>query len=394
MPWKETTIMEQKIEFICEWRTGKYNITELCKVFEISRPTAYKLISRFEEKGYEGLRELSKKPQTIHPNATGEKVVNSLLKLKEKHKLWGAKKLRVLLFNEYSESEIPSVVTLHNLLKKHGLVNPQKRLRRVKPVYPIFDPKTCNEVWSADYKGKFLMGNKIYCHPLTIADSKSRYLFTAKGHYKENLASAKAEFTKVFRIYGIPKQLHTDNGSPFGSVRAIQRFTRLSYWFIDLGIMPVFSDPAHPEQNGRHERMHRDLKASCASPSSFDLKAQQRSLNRFVKEYNHVRPHEALDMKTPASVHDFSNRPFPERIPSFDYNGEMRVLKVTKNGAIRWKSYYWVYLTAALKGKYVGILELGNGIWKVFYRDVFLGYFNENELRNKESSTRLETNLV
>ena len=393
MPWKETTTMEQKIEFICEWRTGKYTITELCKNFEISRPTAYKLIDRFEKQGYEGLREQSRMPRR-YPNETNENIIKSILKLKAKHSLWGAKKIKKLLFNEFTREQIPSVVTIHNILKKNGLVCPQKRLRRVKPVYPIFDPKECNEVWSADYKGKFLMGNKIYCHPLTIADSRSRFLFTAKGHYQETLKSAKAEFTRIFRIYGIPQQIHTDNGSPFGSVRAIQRFTQLSYWFIELGIMPVFSDPAHPEQNGRHERMHRDLKAACAKPAAYDLKAQQRRLNHFVKEYNNIRPHEALGFETPASVHNFSTRPFPERIPQFDYNSNMKVLKVTQNGAIRWKSYYWVYLTAALKGKYVGIEDLGNGIWKIFYRSVFLGYFNEKELRNKETSIRLETNLV
>ena len=394
MPWKETTIMEQKIEFICEWKTGKYTITELCKNFKISRPTAYKIIARFEKEGYDGLREISKKPKTKHPNSTDEKVVESILQLKEKHKLWGAKKIWKLLYNDYSDELIPTALTVHNILKKHGLVSPQKHLRRVKPVYPIFDPKECNEVWSADYKGKFLMGNKKYCHPLTIADSKSRFVFSAKGHYNETLKNAKAEFTKVFRAYGIPKQMHTDNGSPFGSVRAIQRFTRLSYWFIELGITPVFSDPAHPEQNGRHERMHRDLKAACAKPSAYDLKAQQRSLNRFVKEYNHVRPHEALDMETPASIHRFSNRPFPEKITTFDYDAQMNVLKVTKNGSVRWKSYYWVYVSAALEGKYIGALNIGNGIWRVFYRNVFLGYFNENELRTKEKSVRLETNLV
>lgn len=143
------------------------------------------------------------------------------------------------MFNVCIEEDIPSVVMVHNILYRNGFVKPQKRLKRVKPVYPIFDPKVCNEVWSADYKGKFLMGNKIYCHPLIIADSKSRFLFTANGHYNEPFKAAKAEFTKVFRKYGIPQQLHTDNGSPFGSVRAIQRFTRLSYWFIELGITPA-----------------------------------------------------------------------------------------------------------------------------------------------------------
>jgi transposase InsO family protein len=393
MPWKETTTMEQKIEFICEWRTGKYTITDLCRSFEISRPTAYKLISRFEEKGFDGLRELSRTPRN-HPNQTDDKIVEGILKLKTKHPRWGTKKIRVLLFNHFQRTEVPSVVTIHNILKKNGFVSTKKRMRRVKPVYPIFDPKQCNEVWSADYKGKFLMGNKIYCHPLTIADSKSRFLFAAKGHYHETLKAAKTEFTNVFRKYGIPKQIHTDNGSPFGSVRAIQRFTQLSYWFIELGIMPVFSDPAHPEQNGRHERMHRDLKAACAKPSAFDLKAQQRRLNSFVKEFNTIRPHEALEMNTPAKVHSFSTRPFPERIASFDYLPEWKILKVTQNGAIRWKSYYWVYLTAALKGKYVGIQPLENGIWRVFYRNVFLGFFDETNLRNKDQHARLETNLV
>ncbi|VAV84973.1 Transposase, partial [hydrothermal vent metagenome] len=344
MPFKVRTKMEQKVEFICEWLTGNYTITELCSVFEISRPTAYKLIDRYENFGIEGLREKKSTPK-YHPNKTNQEVEKSILRLKEKHSLWGAKKIRKLLFNVCIEKDIPSVVTVHNILFRNGLVKPQKRLKRVKPVYPIFDPKVCNEVWSADYKGKFLMGNKIYCHPLTIADSKSRFLFTAKGHYNETFKAAKAEFTKVFRKFGIPKQIHTDNGSPFGSVRAIGRFTRLSYWFIELGIMPVFSDPAHPEQNGRHERMHRDLKAACAKPSAYDLKAQQRRLNHFVKEYNQIRPHEALDMETPGYVHSFSTRPFPERIPRFDYGSNLKVVKVTQNGSIRWKSYYWVYLT-------------------------------------------------
>jgi transposase InsO family protein len=323
MPWKETTTMEQKVEFICEWLSEKYSISELCRFFEISRPTAYRLIQRYEQYGIKGLMEQSKAPIN-HPNRTHPKVENGILLLKEKHKRWGAKKLRRLLFNDFTEVDIPSVVTVHNILSRHGLVCPQKRIRRVKPLYPIFDPQECNEVWSADYKGKFKMGNMKYCHPLTIADSKSRFLFTAKAHLREDFISAKAEFTRVFRKYGMPRQIHTDNGGPFGSVSSIQRFTRLSYWFIDLGILPVFSDPAHPEQNGRHERMHRDLKAACVTPSGFDLKSQQRKLNSFIREYNYVRPHEALGMETPAKVHTPSERPFPEYIKEWRYAPHMK----------------------------------------------------------------------
>ena len=393
MPWKDTTTMEQKVEFICEWLSHKYTITELCKGFEISRPTAYKLIRRYEEFGIEGLLEKTTAPKN-HPNKTDDQVIKKILSLKEKHSRWGAKKIRILLFNYFTQDKIPSVVTVHNYLADHGLVCPQRRIRRVKPIFPIFDPKQCNEVWSADYKGKFKMGNMKYCHPLTIADSKSRFLFTAKAHYSENFDSVKREFTRVFRKYGLPKQIHTDNGTPFGSVTSIQRYTRLSYWFIDLGILPVFSDPSHPEQNGRHERMHRDLKAACAHPSAYDMKTQQKALNSFVREYNNIRPHEALDMLTPRDVHIFSDTPFPERITPFEYPSHMKVMNVVKNGAMRWRAYYWVYITRGLIGKRVAAEEIGNGVWKVFYRDVFLGYFNEKDIRGKENGTRLSSILV
>ena len=393
MAWKEQTTMEQKVEFICEWLSGQYTLTELCNHYEISRPTAYRLIQRYERNGIEGLLEQSRAP-VHHPNATSSIIEDAIVKLKSKHKHWGAKKLHRLMLNDYEISDLPSIVTVHNILSRHGLVCPQKRIRRVKPLYPIFDPQSCNEVWSADYKGKFKMGNMQYCHPLTISDSRSRFLFTAKAHEHENLESVQKEFKRVFRLYGLPQQIHTDNGSPFGCVSSIQRFTRLSYWFIDLGIMPVFSDPAHPEQNGRHERMHRDLKAACTHPSSYDLKSQQMALNAFVREYNYVRPHEALGMETPSLIHTRSERPFPERIHDWVYSPEMKVVNVTQSGAIRWKSYYWVYLTRALIGKRVGIEEIGNGIWKVFYRSVLLGYFNEKDIRNKEQTTRLSVNLV
>ena len=385
--------MVQKVEFISEWLTQKYTISELCRAFEISRPTAYKLIIRYEQKGIKGLLDQSRSPIN-HPNRTDLNVEKKIISLKGKHPRWGAKKINKLLFNAFAPGVIPSVVTTHNILSRNGLVCPQKRLRRVKPIYPIFDPEDCNEVWSADYKGKFLMGNKKYCHPLSIADSKSRFLFTAKGSYKEDYKSAKEEFTRVFRVYGLPKQIHTDNGGPFGSIAAIQRFTRLSYWFIDLGIMPVFSDPAHPEQNGRHERMHRDLKAACTIPSVFDMRAQQRKLNSFVREYNQVRPHEALDMETPAKIHQRSKKIFPERITKYDYPSHMKVMRVCNNGSVIWKSYYWVYMSRGLIGRYIGAEDLGNGIWRVYYQNVFLGYFNEKDIREKEKSIRLSTNLV
>jgi len=393
MPWKDTSAMEQKIEFIKEYISNRHTIAELCRAFEISRPTAYKLIDRYHKSGLNGLLIQSRAPIN-HPNRTCEEIELAILSLRGKHPRWGAKKIWKLLQGEFDLERIPSMVTIHNVLKRNGLVMPRKRLRRVKPVYPIFDPEVCNEVWSADYKGKFLMGNKVYCHTLTIADSKSRFLFAAKGHYREQFKSAKTEFTKVFKEYGLPKQIHTDNGAPFGNVAAMQRFTKLSYWFIDLGIEPVFSDPAHPEQNGRHERMHRDLKAECTKPPGYNLRAQQQKLNHFKTEYNEIRPHEALNLETPLSKHHYSSRKYPSKIREFEYQDGIYPRYVCRNGAIRWGSDCWVYLARGLAGKYVGMQELGEGIWRIHYRNVFLGYFDESLLNNKNKTTRLRLNNV
>lgn len=393
MPWKDTTAMQQKVEFISEWSSGLYTITELCEAFEISRTTAYRLIRRFAEQGYEGLLQQSRAPGH-HPNQTDADIEQAIIDLRRRHKRWGARKIWKLLQRDFNLDRIPTTVTINNIMKRNGLILPRKRIHRVKPLYPIFDPKQCNETWSADYKGKFLMRNKKYCHPLTIADSYSRFLFTAKGHYREQFATAKREFTRVFMEYGMPRQIHTDNGAPFGSVMAIQRFTKLSYWFIELGITPVFSDPGQPQQNGRHERMHRDLKAECARPPAYDLRTQQRKLNLFVREYNEIRPHDALDLETPASRHEYSNRKFKESIDHYDYEEDLKPHYVTLNGAIRWKANYWVYMARGLAGKYIGLEELGNGIWRVYYRGVFLGYFDESRLGMENRSTRLTQHIV
>ena len=238
------------------------------------------------------------------------------------------------------------------------------------------------------------MGNREYCHPLTVADSKSRFLFTAKAHPYERFENVKKELTRVFKEFGMPLQLHTDNGAPFASPKAMKRFSRLSYWLIDLGITPVFSDPGKPQQNGRHERMHRDLKAHATRPPAYNMNSQQRKLNQFVYEYNNIRPHEALDLETPASKHLNSTRSFPDKIKPWEYIGPITPNYVTRNGAMRWKANSWIYLSRALGGKFVGIEELGQGIWRVFYRNVFLGYFDENKLNMEHRIIKLEINKV
>ncbi len=380
MPWKETSTMKQKEEFILYWKSRSYTITELSDIFEISRPTAYKYIKRFENFGWPGLLELSRNPRHI-PNKTPDRIESEIVRLREKHHRWGAAKLLILLEDKFPKEILPKESTVNLILKRNGLVKLRKRRKRVEPVNPIFDPIVPNEVWSSDFKGKFRMGNKVYCYPLTVADSCSRYIFAAKGMYSGNTKNSKPVFIDIFRRYGLPEQMHTDNGAPFAHIGSLGRLSKLSAWFMELGIKPVFSDPGCPQQNGRHERMHRELKGEATRPPGYSLQVQQRKLNAFVKEYNEVRPHEALGMKTPSAVHEVSDRKYPEKIKDWEYTKEFDIKYVTHNGAIRIGKANWLFVTTALAGKKVGLEVIGNKIYRLYFRDFFLGYADMNELK-------------
>lgn len=365
--------MDQKKEFLILYSTGSYPVAHLAESFDISRTTAYKYIRRYEQNGLDDLEEHSRRPYTS-PNRTELRFENAITELRQKHPRWGATKILILLEDRFPGERLPSVSTVHNILKRNDLVKERKRHKRVEPRYPVFDPDAPNEIWSADFKGKFRMGNKEYCYPLTIADTYSRFVFSAKGMLSANTRNTRREFRAVFREYGLPRQIHTDNGAPFGYIRSLGRLSQLSVWFMELGIHPVYSDPAHPEQNGRHERMHRELKAEATRPPGKNLSGQQRKLNDFVLEYNTVRPHSALDLKTPAAVHRKSNRAFPEVIPEWMYPKEMKVRYVTTTGGIRVGKRGMLYLTTALGGKDVGLEPIGNYIYRVHFRQFFLGY--------------------
>ena len=394
MSWINTKPMEEKIKFIRAWQSGQYTVSDLCNAHNISRTTGHRLIRKFNQEGEKCFFEKSKCPKNI-PNKTSPKIEKAIIKLRKKYKLWGARKLMKLLEQQIPINQIPSETTVNAILKRNGFVKARrKRGHKVEKLNPKFDPNSCNEIWSADYKGKFRLGNKRYCNPLTICDSKSRFLFTSKGHYNPTYKAVKQEFTRVFKKYGLPVFMHTDNGSPFGSIQAIQRFSKLPYWLIDLGIHPVFSDPGCPQQNGRHERMHKDLKAFCVNPPRATLRKQQILMDKFVKEYNEVRPHEALDMFTPKQIHQLSNKTFPVKIIDYDYPFDFKKLKVSKNGTLRWGAYQWVYISRGAIQRIIGIQEIGNGIWKVFYRNVFLGYFDEKLINRKEQYLKLSKIIV
>ena len=385
MSWKQTSVMEQKMLFIKMWESGDYNMSSLCNHFGISRPTGYKLISRFKTEGETCFSKSSTAPKVI-PHKTPKKIELEIIKLRKKHPDWGARKLKVLLEKVIRKNKIPSETTINAILKRNRLITPRRR-RSAKEdrLNPKFDPSLPNEIWSADYKGKFRIGNRRYCYPLTICDSNSRMILDIKCHYHPNYKSVKQAYIKVFREYGLPNFLHTDNGTPFGSIRSPKRFSKLCYWLVDQGIMPVFSDPGCPQQNGRHERMHRDLKAYCRNRIQSTLSKQQEIMDEFTKEYNEIRPHESLKMKTPNSVHTKSIRQYSEKKILYEYPLHYRVSKVTINGAARWGAYHWIFVSNAAKGRYIGADEIGNGIWNVYYRDVLLGYFDEKLIGGKET---------
>jgi transposase InsO family protein len=380
MPWKEQTMASEKEKFITLHETEKFSMTELCKHFSISRVTGYRIIEAYKNHGEEAFSGLSKS-HISHPFSTPPEIESAILKVRKKYPKWGARKLRYLLLDDWHEDSVPSETTVNHILKKHGLTKPRRRrLSRVSKTHPYFDPQNPNEIWSADFKGKFRMLNKEYIHPLTIADSKSRFIFAAEALENANTTLSKPVFERVFRKYGLPDMIHTDNGSPFGCVNALRRMTALSVWFMDLGITPIYSDPGSPTQNGRHERMHRDLKAEATRPPGRNQVHQQRLLDKFVNDYNTIRPHEALEMRRPIQVHEKSNRIYTGQIYHWDYDTKLDVRMVSANGHIRWKGGLlpdWITVGTSLSGRMVGIVEVQDGIFELNYRHVLLGYFSE-----------------
>jgi len=389
MGWLKKSVMDQKKLFIDLWQSNDYTMTTLCKKFRISRPTGYKLVYDFQDFGEDAYYDLSRAPINT-PHKTDSRIENHIIKLRKKYPNWGARKLKVLMERRFPKSNIPSETTVNAILKRNGLINSRKRrYKKQEKLYPQFDPAQPNHIWSADYKGKFKIGNKRYCYPLTVCDSNSRFILDIDCHYNPTYKAVKQAYTSIFRLHGMPKYIHTDNGTPFGSIQSPKRFSKLCYWLIDHGVTPLFSDPGCPQQNGRHERMHRDLKAFCKHKIKHTLTKQQKVLDDFKYEYNHIRPHESLDLNTPSSIHSTSIKHFNGKTEPFEYPLHFKVFKVTTNGAARWGAYHWLNVSRSARGRYVGAEEIGNGVWNLFYRNVLLGSFNTKTLNGKQSYMNL-----
>lgn len=365
MPWKEIYVMDQKIQMISKWLSGEYGVTELSRIHRVSRKTIYKWIARYQKDRNNGLRELTRRPIKF-ARSTPAEVIEEILVLKNRHTSWGARKLRSWLNEHQPDKEWPVNSTVHEILKRHGLVQSRKKRRRTPPYKdPFLKTTQSNEVWSADYKGQFRLGCGKYCYPLTVTDSYSRYILGCWGLEHPGYEPTRYYFKKAFREYGLPNAIRTDNGVPFAST-GIRGLSKLGVWFIKLGIVPERIEKGHPEQNGRHERMHRTLKEEATKPAQYSLREQQEVFDQFRCYYDTERPHEALGQKVPATMYRRSDREYPKELPGIEYPDHYKKRHVHTGGTIKWRNKE-IYLSGTLAGEWIGMNEIDDGVWKIYF---------------------------
>ena len=379
MPWSETTPMDERLQFVADLRRGTEEMAVLCRRYGVSRKTGYKWRDRYAAEGAAGLAARS---HAVHacPHATAPDAVDALCELRRRHPTWGPKKLLAVLAARHRRLTLPAPSTAAALLKRAGLVTSRTRRRTPgHPGRPTAAMDAPNAVWTADFKGEFKTRDGVYCYPLTVCAGYSRALLACRGLPSTRTTGARPVFERLFREYGLPARIRTDNGVPFATI-ALGRLSALSVWWLRLGILPDLIEPASPQQNGQHERMHRTLKAEACRPPRGALAAQQRRFDAFRREYNDERPHEALGQATPASRYAPSPRPYPARLPPLEYPAHWEVRRVSHNGGVRWYDA-WVNVSHVLAEEYVGFEEVDAGVWNVAFGPLVLGRFDERTLR-------------
>lgn len=388
MPWSETSTMDQKTQFIADYLRKVLSITELCELYGISRKTGYKWIDRYIQNGPAGLEEYSRRPHQT-PNQTAPEIVEALLGIRQRHPTWGAKKLLPILHKRQPDWDLPKRSTVCAILNRNGLVPKKRRRRHIgHPGKPSAQMLAPNDIWCTDFKGQFKTGDGVYCYPLTVTDGYSRFLLCCQGLHSTAVAGVKPMFTRLFKEYGLPQRIRSDNGVPFATT-TLARLSCLSAWWIRLGILPDLIEPGKPQQNGRHERMHRTLKAETTKPAAGNLAAQQRKFNRFREEFNFERPHEALDQETPGSIYVPSRREMPNKVPALEYPDRFELRYVSANGGIRWNKE-WVNVSVVCAGEYVGLEEIDDGIWNVYFGPLKIGRFHERLMRIEDEYGRIK----
>jgi transposase InsO family protein len=393
MPWKVSGVVEKRRQFVEEWLSQQWTMTELCARQGISRQAGYNTLARYQQWGWEGLEPQSRAPQR-HPNQTPAEIEQQIVELRHEHMRWGPRKLKAVLERQEPERSWPAASTMGELLRREGLVIARKKRRRVdRYTAPFAAADAPNRVWCGDFKGWSRTQNGQRIDPLTISDACSRYLLRCQAVEKTDTTRVLAIFEAAFREYGMPEAIRTDNGAPFAS-RAVGGLSRLAVWWMKLGIVPERIQPAHPEQNGRHERMHLTLQQETMAAMAATRRAQQRRFDQFRREYNEQRPHEALDMQTPASCYAPSPREFPARVREPEYGSSMLVRRVYPRGQFFWK-YEDIFLSKTLMGEKIGLEAIDDRWYTIYFADFALAQFDSrtrtvHRLGTALASTKLE----
>ena len=371
--------MNLRMRFVTDWQRDCWTMTELCADYQISRKTGYKWVDRYETAGPRGLHDQSRRP-AHSPGATAPDLVKALVALRLRHPRWGARKLLAVAARQDRHAAWPSRSTVCDLLKARGLVAPRPRWNRHVHVPSPLAPLTAvNQAWTTDFKGHFRTGDRAYCYPLTLRDGFSRFVLRCEALAGPTYEATRPEFERAFAEYGLPDGIRSDNGGPFAST-GLRRLSRLSVWWLRLGIRLERIAPGHPEQNGSHEQFHSVLKAETARPPAANARAQQRRFTRFCAEYNDDRPHEALDDRTPASCYRPSPRSLPTRLPPLEYPGHWELRRVSPIGQVSWGGQL-LFLSAALAGEDVAFEEVEDGFWTVYFATLALGRYDERHHR-------------
>lgn len=376
MPWKTATMITERARFVLEAERSFLSFSELCRRYGISRPTGHKWVKRYREEGLAGLEDRSHRPHSC-PHLIPEPFVKRILEIRNRHD-WGAPKIQRVLRDDHDS--VPSIAAIHRVLVEHQLVVHRKpRRRHTHPGTPPPSMDAPNATWTVDFKGEFRTGDGTLCYPLTVQDGHSRFLLECRGFERIDTQLTRRRFEHLFRDFGLPVRIRSDNGAPFASP-ALAGLSRLSVWWIKLGITPELIQPGKPQQNGRHERMHRTLKEETALPPHSSLRTQQRAFDLFRSTYNHERPHQALQQERPASLYVPSPRPFPKHPDPITYPPRFEVRHVSQDSTFRWNSQK-VFASHLLRCEDVGLEEIGHGVWSVFFGPVHLGWLDETDYR-------------
>jgi transposase InsO family protein len=366
----ETDARRQRQQFYRDYVSGQWSMSELCDRYQVSRPTGYKWIGRIEQDGLKAVVDRSRKPRG-QPHRTPDRIERELLALRERYG-WGATKLLQILGRRYPSWSLPARSTVNEILDRHGKLRKNRRRRKWKhPGAARLDSDAPNQIWPADFKGQFKTRDAKYCYPLTVTDHYSRMLLLCKGLLSVRTEGAKPAFKRLFREVGIPDAIRTDNGAPFAST-GIHGLCELNVWWMQLGIVHQRIRPSSPQENGQHERMHKDLKREAARPPADNLAKQQRQLDQFRHRYNHERPHEALDGDFPAERWQPSAKAYSGRLRRPEYPGHFEVRKVSASGTFRLLSGQY-FLSNALRGENIGLEEVDDDIWAIVYYNTLLG---------------------